>query len=445
VVRGEERLRTTRFWQATEDGTISTGGRWKEENFAMRILMLTQSYAPVVGGAERMVEDLSFELAERGHVVSVATLRQPGDGGDGAHGRVPVHLLESSVYRLPGVSLDVERRHAPPGPDPETVLGLRRLLASERPDVVHAHNWLFHSYLPVDRAGGPATVLSLHDYGLVCATKRFLNRGADCTGPRLAKCIRCAGDYYGRPKGIGVAVGTRASERMVRRHIDMFLPVSSAVSERCGFGGDEPHRVIPNFIGALPPRPADEGPLAALPAEPFILYFGDVTLDKGGGQLMQAYGRLESPPPLVLAGRCFLDDIEIVPGVVALGRLPHQLAIEVLRRSLFTVVPSLVPETFGLVALETAATGKPVVASDIGGLKDVVVDGTTGYLVQPGNAEALGAAMQRLISDPALQKRMGEAARRRADEFSADAILPQVEDAYALAVAARRGKASPEG
>ena len=78
-----------------------------------------------------------------------------------------------------------------------------------------------------------------------------------------------------------------------------------------------------------------------------------------------------------------------LPGVVALGPMPHRYAIEALRRSLFTVVPSILPETFGLVALETAAAGKPIVASDIGGLSDVVVDGETGLLVPPGDRGAL--------------------------------------------------------
>lgn len=408
----------------------------------MRVLMLAQSYVPIVGGVERIVEDLSGELSRRGHEVSVATLRQPGAAPPNSP--VPVHTLRSAVHRLPGIKLDQERHHAPPVPDPETVRDLRRLLRRERPDVVHAHNWLVNSYLPLDRgAGGPALVLSMHDYGLVCATKRFLNRGAECTGPWTGKCMRCAGDYYGRLKGAGVALGTRLAEPRVRRHVDVFLPVSTAVRDRCGFAEGELHRIVPNFISGLPPAPAGGEPrLAELPAEPFILYFGDVTIDKGGGQLLEAYRALEEAPPLVLVGRCYLPEATEVPGVVALGPLPHALAIEALRRSLFTVVPSLVPETFGLVALETAAAGKPIVASEIGGLTDVVRDGETGLLVRPGNREALATAMGRLIGDPELRARMGEAAARRAGDFGPDAVVPQFEAAYELALEARRARAA---
>ena len=410
----------------------------------MRILMLAQSYAPIVGGVERVVEDLSVELAGRGHEVSVATLRQPGRDPEPSHSGVRVHALGSSTYRMPGIGLDDDRRHSPPAPDPETAIELRRLLRSERPDLVHAHNWLLHSYLPLDRDDGPALALSMHDYGLVCATKRFLNRGAPCTGPGMVKCVRCAGDYYSPAKGAGVALLTRLSERRVRRHIDVFLPVSNAVRDRCGLASWDRCRVVPNLIRELPtPLPAGDPHLAGLPDEPFILYFGDVTIDKGGAVLAEAYRALQDPPPLVLVGRCFLEEVANLPGVVALGPMPHRYAIEALRRSLFTVVPSILPETFGLVALETAAAGKPIVASDIGGLSDVVVDGHTGLLVQPADGAALSVAMRRLLDDAGLRERLGAAARDRSADFSPEAVVPQFERAYEAAIATRRARLSP--
>ncbi len=412
----------------------------------MRILMLAQSYAPIVGGVERVVEDLSIELSARGHEVSVATLRQPRRELEPGQGDIEVHGLASSTYRMPGIGLDNERRHAPPVPDPETVLDLRRLLRRQRPDVVHAHNWLLHSYLPLDRRDGPALALSMHDYGLVCATKRFLNHGAPCSGPGWVKCVRCAADYYSPAKGAGVALVTRASERRVRRHVDVFLPVSEAVRRRCGLDSSERCRVVPNLIRELPePLPAGDPHLASLPSEPFILYFGDVTVDKGGAVLAEAYRSMRNPPPLVLVGRCFLEEVASLPGVVALGPMPHRYAIEALRRSLFTVVPSILPETFGIVALETAAAGKPIVASDIGGLGDVVVNGETGLLVPPSDPGALRAAIERLIAEADLRARLGASARGRAADFSPTAVVPQFEQAYEVALAARQRRARSAG
>jgi len=400
--------------------------------------MLAQSFAPIVGGEERIVEDLSRELVARGHDVSIATLQQPGDVTVGEVAGARVHTLRSTSYRVTRVNQDTERRHAPPAPDPETVLDLRRVLRRERPQVVHAHNWIVYSYLPLAREARSALALSLHDYGLVCATKRLRRKDEVCSGPAPVKCQLCASEHYGASKGLVASCGVRWIGPRLRRKIDVFLPVSSTVEELCRIREGEVSRVIPNFIGELPPPPLDDPRLAELPDEPFILFFGDATVDKGAWHLAEAYRQLENPPPLVLVGRCYIDELKERPNVHVTGALPHELAIEALRRSLFTVAPSLWPEPFGIVALEASAAGKPVVASDIGGLRDIVLDGETGLLVPPEDRVALVAAMQRLIGDPGLRERLGAAAAVRAASFGPAAILPRFEEAYELAVSRHR-------
>lgn len=403
----------------------------------MRILMVAQSFAPVVGGEERIVEDLSAELARRGHEVAVATLRQPlGDPPPRSDG-VEVELLRSTVQRVPGLAADPERSYATPGPDPLAVADLRGVLRRFRPDVVHAHNWLVHSYLPLAKRSGAAFVLSLHDYSLVCATKRFFYKGGICSGPGARKCLAHSLEYYGAGKGGVAYAGVFGSKPVLRRSVDMFLPVSEAVRELSGLDSSTPNRVVPNFIGELPPAPADHPSLRALPAEPFILYFGDVTEDKGVGALLEAYRGLDRPLPLVLIGRQLIEGADAIPGVTALDPVPHPVAIEALRRSAFSVAPSLLPESFGIVALEAAAAGKAAIVSAIGGLKDVVVDGETGVLVPPGDREALREALRRLCEEPETRERMGGAARARARLFGPEAVVPQFESAYELAVEAR--------
>lgn len=401
----------------------------------MRILMVAQSFSPIVGGEERIVEDLSRELARRGHEVAVATLRQPLGEPPPRQDGVEVELLETAMSRVPGLAADPERAYAPPAPDPLTVRDLRRVVRDFRPDVVHAHNWLVHSYLPLERRSGAAFVLSLHDYSLVCATKRFFYKGGVCSGPGARKCLAHSLSYYGAAKGAVAAVGVALANPVLRRRVDMFLPVSEAVRELSGIDERVPHRVVPNLVGELPPPPAaDEPRLRELPQEPYILYFGDVTEDKGVGWLLEAYRELEGAPPLVLIGRQELEGAGEVPGVLALDRMPHPVAIEALRRAAFTVAPSLLPESFGIVALEAAAAGKPTIAADHGGLRDVVVDGETGFLVAPGDREGLRSALSGLAGDAELRVRMGEAARRRARLFGPDAVVPRFEAAYELAV-----------
>lgn len=404
-------------------------------------MMLAQSFAPIVGGEERVVEDLSRELIARGHQVSIATLQQPRAVAVDAVEGATVHTLRSTSYRITKAHQDIERRHAPPAPDPETVLDLRRALRRERPQIVHAHNWIVHSYLPLAREAHSALALSLHDYGLICATKRLRRKDHVCSGPAPVKCQVCAAEHYGPTKGLVAAFGLRSREARLRRAVDIFLPVSSTVEKLCRIRSEETSQVIPNFIGGLPAPPGGDPRLAQLPEEPFIFFFGDATVDKGAWHLAEAYAQLEDAPPLVLVGRCYIPELKERPGVHALGAWPHELAIEALRRSLFTVAPSLWPEPFGLVALETAAAGKPIVASDIGGLRDIVLDGETGLMVPPEDRGALVAALRRLIGDGELRAKLGEAAGRRAAEFSPAAIVPQFEQAYELAIANRGARA----
>jgi glycosyltransferase involved in cell wall biosynthesis len=405
----------------------------------MRVLMLSQSYAPIVGGIEHMVEDISAELVKRGHEVLVATLRQPGADPVGSKS-VPVHPLGTIVHDMPGLELDPERHHLPPAPDPRTTRELRHLMRRFQPDVVHAHDWLVHCYLPLEQRFRAALLLSMHDYGLTCATKRFMHRGAVCDGPATAKCVRCSCEVYdNRAKGTIAALGTRASERRVRRRVDVFLAVSTAVRDLCRLGSGEVHRVIPNFVPPQPPPLTDDPNLARLPAEPFILYFGDVSKEKGVDNLLAAYRKLDSAPPLVLIGRRFPGQVEDTTGAITLGPMPHRFVLEAVRRSLFTVAPSIWSDPFPVVALETAAAGKPIIASRIGGLQDSVAHEESGLLVPPGDRAALTDALRRLLTDEELRTRMGAAAAARQKSlFSPDTVLPQYEEAYELALARRQ-------
>ena len=226
--------------------------------------------------------------------------------------------------------------------------------------------------------------------------------------------------------------------------MDLFLPVSTIVERFCRlFDGNS--QVQPNFIRALPPAPASDARLEQLPDRPFILYFGDVTEDKGVWNLVEAYTELEEPPPLVLIGRNYLDEVGDRPGVHALGPWPHELVIEALRRSLFTVAPSIWPEPFGLVALEAAAAAKPVIASNIGGLLDIVVDGETGILVKPGDRDALRTSMRALIDDGELRDSLGSAGIERARLFAPEKLVPLVEAGYERALERRRSRGLGKG
>jgi glycosyltransferase involved in cell wall biosynthesis len=104
--------------------------------------------------------------------------------------------------------------------------------------------------------------------------------------------------------------------------------------------------------------------------------------------------------------------------------------MEAWHRCSIAVAPSVCPEAFGIVVLEAMACGRPVITSRTGGLSEIVVDGETGLLVPPGDSIALTTALKRLLTDHDLRQKMGQAGKRRAEEFRASAIVPLVEEVY---------------
>ena len=232
-----------------------------------------------------MVEDLSLQLARRGHEVAVATLRQPMGPPPARRRRRGPPAWTAPCTASPAsrsTRSATTRRRFPTRRRPRACAGC---CASCGPT---SSTPTIGSSTPTCRwpgAPAPPLVLSLHDYGILCPTKRLFYKGDVCSGPGPLKCMRHAFEYYGAGKGTMVATGTRLSEPWVRRRVDMFLSVSSAVEKLCRVRPDDAHRIVPNFVGELPAAPVDaDEHLTFLPEGPFVLYFGDVAEDKGAWQ-----------------------------------------------------------------------------------------------------------------------------------------------------------------
>jgi glycosyltransferase involved in cell wall biosynthesis len=397
----------------------------------VRILMLAQFFRPVIGGEERMVETMSVELARRGHRVAVATLKSAEQPWHEACGDVDVYRMAGAVHRFPGLYSDRDRPHAPPVPDPLVMRSLAAVIRRERPDILHGHNWLANSAMPLKRLFGIPLVLSLHDYGLVCATRRLVHGGKPCSGPGLVKCTACGSRHYGAVKGTSVALSIRAMRPVALSSVDLFLPVSRAVARRMRLAEIGARwEVLPNFLPEQPTLRAPAAP-AGLPPDGFTLFVGDLSPDKGIDVLLDAYRGLPCAPPLVLIGRPLSSRLASPLGnVVVLGPRPHSEVAAAWQRCGVGVIPSITEESFGLVALEAMAAGKPVIASGHGGLPEVVADGKTGLLVNPGDVGALHRALRLLLADPGLCTRMGRAAIDRVKHFTPAAVVPQLEDVY---------------
>ncbi len=401
----------------------------------MRILMVTGFYPPSIGGIEQHVRHLSRELEARGHSVAVATLWNHGWAPFEQDGGVRIYRLRGTVHRASRLVLsDPARPYAPPFPDPELVRGLACVVARERPQVVHGHDWLVRSFLPLKRWSGARLVVSLHDYGLACPKWTLLLGEALCSGPELAKCAACAGRHYGLAKGLTTALANRLMGVAQRAAVDLYLPVSQAVARGNRLAGSAlRYRVIPNFVpdDVGTPRSLGEPLPARLPRDGFLLFVGALRRYKGVHVLLEAYASLSDAPPLVLIGSAWRDSpMETGPHTLVLRNWPHDAVMEAWRRCLLGLAPSVWPEPCPTVVMEAMACGRAVIASRIGGLPELVVHGETGLLVPPGEPAALRVALQHLLDHAELRADMGRAARQRVAQFQASSVVPRIEQAY---------------
>jgi glycosyltransferase involved in cell wall biosynthesis len=416
----------------------------------MRILLATDHYPPFIGGAHRQTRLLARGMVDRGHQVDVVT---PW------HGSLPSfeHAAGLSVHRVrqlrtavPWLIRRPEQRHQPPFPDPVTILGLRRLIAHIRPELIHAYGWMaFSLAIALGRQRIPM-LISARDYGYFCATRTLLRKGEPCSGPAPVKCSACAADYYGPPKGLAATAGVYMCRPALARKMTGLHSVSTFVHEvttRYLFGPEGApdglvEAIIPSFqdidpserVG--PPDSAVAPYLERLPEEPFILFVGAFRKVKGLETLFDAYKRLPSPPPLVLMGTYERDSPEqFPPEAIVLTDVPHAAVMAAWDRALFGVMPSLWPEPFGATVAEAMNRGRPVIGTKLGGHVDMIGD-SAGMLVPQGDVGALADAMEALIRDPERRERYGRAAAKRAEDFAASAVIPRFEQTYRDVLAA---------
>jgi glycosyltransferase involved in cell wall biosynthesis len=220
--------------------------------------------------------------------------------------------------------------------------------------------------------------------------------------------------------GTDVELARRAPAlaRRVLGRARLVIAASNELADSARALGARDVRVIPSGVDL----PAEVGEEAEPPE---VLYAGRLSPEKGVLELVEAAGGLH----LVVAGDGPLR--QRVPG--ALGFVHHDELLQLYDRAAVVVCPSR-REGFGVACLEAMAHGRPVVATNVGGLRDLVVDGETGILVPPRDPPALRAAVERLLADRELRHRMGAAGRERArSQFSWAAVTDATLSAYAEA------------
>jgi D-inositol-3-phosphate glycosyltransferase len=396
----------------------------------MKIAMVSEHASPLAalggvdaGGQNVHVAALSASLARRGHEVTVYTRRDDPD-------------LPERVQMLPAVDV-VHVPAGPAAPIPKDELhGLmpelgrwmaRDLERTTLPAVVHSHFWM--SGLAVEAAD--LGVPWVHTYHALGTVKRRHQGSKDTSPPGRVEAETRIG------RSVDRVVATCRDE--VDELADMGVPTTRVDVVPCGVD-------VHHFTADGPVVPRRRG-LARL------LYVGRLVERKGVDTVVRALPRLPGVELVVAGGG---SDAESDPVARDLRALAEELGVAdrldlrgpvsrsgvpALVRSADVVVAVPWYEPFGIVPLEAAACGRPLVGSAVGGLLDSVADGVTGFLVPPRDPDALADAAGRLLGDRQLRQEMGRAARRRAEErFSWERVARSTEGCYArVALRARTG------
>jgi len=372
------------------------------------------------GGAESYVSTMAEALVERGHRVSIIALGK----GNLSNGQVRLIQLAAPrwhwfLYRglpfgksmaMPVREIEWSRR---------AWSALMELNAQDPVDVVETGETMVLQQ--TTRGRKPSVVIRGH--GNPLAIKRFSGKRVGW-GDRLGRKLQVAG--VRRAKAITAVSAFQAGE--IARDLDVKQDTISVI----------PNPISERLLRCALAQTQNE------PESPTVLYTGRIEYRKGTLDLLRSTPLVARQFPnvkyLIVGARDSsinnetLDEVLNQPDVRLhvefCGHVPWQQLAEWYARASVFVMPSYY-ETFGISVIEAMAFGLPVVATNAGGLPEVVQDNVTGILVPPKDPNALADAIVRLLRDPELRRRLGNAGRERVlSEFTTEHIVDQTLEVY---------------
>ena len=320
----------------------------------------------------------------------------------------------------------------------EAVRDFATVLSRRRPDVVHVHElyplispWI----LPCCERAGVPVIMSCSDFRLSCPIATHYARGESC--------YRCAGgrEYWcvlrncrrSVPESVAYALRNASARRfgLFLHNVHRFVAAShyhgDILIEKVGIG---PGRVVVNYCAIpLPPQGVAD------PAQgSYVGYAGRFAQEKGVEIMVEACRRAGLPMRFAGDAPCHPAVRPDDDAAFVMTQSPAELA-EFYRGARVVVVPSVWAEVFGIVPAEAMSHGIPVVASRLGALQEIVRDGVTGLLAEPGNIADFAEKIAQLWSDRDLARRLGGNARRHVEtEFSPRAHFDTLARVYAEAI-----------
>ena len=280
---------------------------------------------------------------------------------------------------------------------------LRALIAETRPDVAHFHN-TFPQISPAAygacREAGVPVVQTLHNYRMFCANG-LLNRDGEpcerCLGrnPLPALMHACYRDSHLATAGMVLGSALHRARNTYRTDVDRYIVLTEFARRRfIAHGLPEDRLVVRGNT-----LPCDPG--MGVGGGGYALYAGRLTAEKGVGTLLRAWRRTRNIPLRIAGDGALRESLEReaqgLP-VEFLGRVAPGRVLSLMKEADMLVVPSECYEGFPRVVVEAFATGTPIVASDLGGLGELV-DERAGIKFRSGDAGALAGAVMQLLGD----------------------------------------------
>ena len=419
----------------------------------MRILFLNDLHDPRIGSSVRQMYQQGERLRALGHATALVTATQDEAAA------TPTEIEGMEVFRLHSdyglrfrawTSLDNPRVREP----------VRRVIAEWRPDVVHSH--LLHTHLSYAsltsaRAAGAGVVFTAHDVMSFCYQKLTCFHGGEKHGGALRdyeaywqKCVPCQRLRWNPWRNAAIRA-------ILARDVDRLTVVSDELGTVLRANRIRVDRTVHNATRAQPVLPDAELVRAfrerhGLAGARVIAMGGRLHEQKGVLQLLRMLALLARRFPdlrlLVLGDRSVYERefeaharaLGVADRVVGTGWLDGPDLQAAYAATDVFVTPSICFDTFGMVNLEAMEHAKPVVATVFGGSPECVEDGVTGFLANPFDIEAYAERIARLLADPGLARRMGEAGRARwLERFTIERLTAEYLEEYAAALGARPG------
>lgn len=391
----------------------------------LRVLIAHNAYQ-LRGGEDSVVEAETTLLRQHGHEVE-AWIRHNDD---------VKHMSKLSVARQTLWSAD-------------TTATLRARIEAFQPDVIHVHNTLPlispSVFWAANRAGVPV-VQTLHNFRLLCPQATFLRDGQvceDCLGrvvPWPAIQHRCYRESAAQTGAVAAMVTLHKGLGTWRRKVTRYIALNEFCKGKFIAGGLPPDRIEikPNFVDHLEQPDWSERTGG--------LYVGRLSIEKGVMTLIDAMKALPDHGLQIIGSGPLESALSPVAGDAWLGARPFTEVMQKMARAAFLVLPSTCYEGFPRTLVEAYACGVPVIGSRHGSLQELVLEGRTGLLFEPGNAAELAERIRWAQTHPEAMLEMGRQARAQYEaRYTPRRNAAQLEDIYRRAIAETRGPARHEG